>query len=683
MGANYQDEDLKIRANEGYFPAIPNDVTERILSAIDNFYCTLTQIKKRAGFAPYEDISIYLEKLEDEGKIKRIYNGTLTGWFRAEKVPTKFWIIPGGKVGVDFTPLPEPDRSKIGQVVDFSLIAARQPILSEYQFKHSDDNRWTEDYVRELAELGLSRKETAKKAGVSESFLIQKLTNDRLQIAWDEGRRNFGTGNVQKEKIDEVPPVEVIPERAIPKGILDAPSKEEKVKNKSFIRHVENVAATAINIADAAKRLNFSVRELNMKMRKNPDIQAAYNRGRQKHKEFLNQKNKEKSMQAVQSASPKNAHSRMLIQVSEADIEKYAAKADGKTLKEVQGFVAQKCGISWSTLMKKLANFPHLKAAFDRGREQSKNLTETSKAKKGIEYTAEMFFDFGKRKLNVTAIGKELGIVSGSVNWQLKKPEFYQAYTRGLASKTNETEAVKPKEEKSNERDFQVLKAIKSGIHEINLIIENTGLDKSFVIASIQNLLRDGLIEKQSDGIGEPQYSISKEIIDNSEPSIEHPKNSTEILNQTEEDEASWKTLSDPFPVSNAVVIEEPELPRTEAPKEDPREWNLTEETSQSSNYHVEINIPGTAKIKNQPAFPDDKIPLAWNKPAKNYLIKESDSILSPLPSKLVPLGGDSMAMVTLIGYNPFNADERCRTFVEDLVKLVTKFNQENLANQG
>ncbi|HRH44700.1 MAG TPA: hypothetical protein PKY82_23890 [Pyrinomonadaceae bacterium] len=385
------DEELTIKKSDRYLPDVPEDVLEsakaKILRAIDHFHCTLPQIKRRGGFEMSEDLTDIFTILEAENVIVRKFNGTLTAFFRPEKVPTKFWHIGNDQLGMDFTPLPEPDRSKVGQVVTVnSGIANQQPI-----------HRWTPEFVKELATLGLSRKESARKIDVAESFLIQKLNySDDLQLAWDEGRRNYGLGIVQPVAVVEKERQEISLEPPISKAALESPFKPERPKRNGLAKKVEDVAQFSRDIEEVAKKMNMSVRDLNMKMRRDAEFREAYNRGRARYKDFFetkNNKNKEISMQTQPVIRNGNSHSRAFIQINESDVEKYATEAEGRILRDVEAVVAEKLGIGWSTLKTKFSKFPNLKNAFDRGREQYrlKNLlNEPSQLEEAIkEFEAE------------------------------------------------------------------------------------------------------------------------------------------------------------------------------------------------------------------------------------------------------------------------------------------------------
>lgn len=83
----------------------PVEVEDLILAAIDTQHCTLPQIKRHAGFDPWDDISeaIY-ELLATKDKSREIVkesNGTATAFFRKGRIPKRWWL-DGDTIGADW-----------------------------------------------------------------------------------------------------------------------------------------------------------------------------------------------------------------------------------------------------------------------------------------------------------------------------------------------------------------------------------------------------------------------------------------------------------------------------------------------------------------------------------------------------------------------------------------------------
>jgi len=144
-------------------------------------------------------------------------------------------------------------------------------------------------------------------------------------------------------------------------------------------------------------------------------------------------------------------HDPKFIEVSAADVERYAAEAEGTKLKDIQIYVAEKCGLGWSTLMKKFKEFPELKAAFERGRKtyhanHKPEIIPTGgqpkppkKRKANPNFTRENFYNWGKKGFGSKEIAAELGISFQSVNTFLRwNPEMQDALNRGLNNQIDE-----------------------------------------------------------------------------------------------------------------------------------------------------------------------------------------------------------------------------------------------------
>jgi hypothetical protein len=265
------DPELTFKSSDRYFN-IPADVlaedTAKILAAIDNWSCTLIQIKKHAGFEPFVDISEILEYLQDKQKIKKVYNGSLTAFFRAEKIPTKFWLAGNNQVAADFTPLPEIDKSQF---------TAPPPMVA----KTSDDKfDWkteslTPEYVQSLAELGLPTKpQTAKHANIPIDRFMKELQKRDLENAWNTGRRNLTEKNNEED---------------IMSNVTGRPRLNGKVPEiKVAEADVEKYAGETKDLKDTAaqkiiaEKLGMGFSTLNNKFKKYPNLKAAYNRGRGK-----------------------------------------------------------------------------------------------------------------------------------------------------------------------------------------------------------------------------------------------------------------------------------------------------------------------------------------------------------------------------------------------------------------
>jgi len=140
---------------------------------------------------------------------------------------------------------------------------------------------------------------------------------------------------------------------------------------------------------------------------------------------------------------------RKFIEVSEADVERYAAEAEEAKLKDAQIYVAEKCGLGWSTLMKKFKEFPELKAAFERGRKTYHANHKPDypppvplapkKRKANPNFTRENFYNWGKQGFGSKEIAAELGISFQSVNTILRwNREMQDALNSGLNNQTDE-----------------------------------------------------------------------------------------------------------------------------------------------------------------------------------------------------------------------------------------------------
>jgi hypothetical protein len=527
------DEELTIKKSDRFLLEIPAEELEskkaKILRAIDNFHCTLPQIKRQGGFEAREDLTDVFTVLEAEGVIVRQYNGTLTAFFRPEKVPTKFWLIGNDQIGVDYTPLPEPDKSKIGQVVKVEEVAGQVPILSKQKLKF---DVWTADYIKELAEFGLSREEAAQKAGVSLTLLVQNLNNPNLKKAWDEGRRNYGLGLVQQVEVVEEMPAEISLEPPVSKELLEAPEASDNThKNNGFAYQLEKAAQYSRTQEETASKLKMTVRGLNQRMKRHPELREAYNRGRAKYKNYLETKNNKENSKEMAFAK---------IDVSAADIEFHASQAPFVKEGDAQKYVAEKVGIDWSTLWKKFGNDPSLKKSYERGREQyhlSQKLNEPSQlddaikefettngtAKMGrtaIEISESEVEQFAAQAVDLTKIkayefvAKKLGMGYSTLTSRLtKNANLREAFERGLAkSQQNRPEPEvenKPIENGTNE--VKVLDVIKKSKNTVSSISDFTGLDRHYVIPALQNLMRENLVVKDIPEVGgDPVYSFIK-----------------------------------------------------------------------------------------------------------------------------------------------------------------------------
>jgi len=156
-----------------------------------------------------------------------------------------------------------------------------------------------------------------------------------------------------------------------------------------------------------------------------------------------------KTIEKVEKVSGKK-----FIEVSEADVEFHASKAEGRSLTETQRQVAENLGLGWSNLMKKFKQFPGLKAAFERGRKiyQANHRSEIpstngqakpqKKRKANPAFTKENFYNWGKKGFDSRKIAWELGITFQSVNAFLRwNPEMQEVLESGRNEQWIETVA--------------------------------------------------------------------------------------------------------------------------------------------------------------------------------------------------------------------------------------------------
>lgn len=212
------DFDLKISPKDKYQPegfdqVRYDELHPKILQAIGNLHCTLPQIKRSAGIPVAEDISLIIGTMEEKGEIIRLSNGVQTAFFRNEKgkIPTRFWLAGNNKVEVSFEKTVEP-------VIPKPIEHPREGIFIEpIEPSFFKPRQWTADFIKEIAGLGLSLVETARKIGVPASELKQNLRLPAFQSIWDETRRNIFAQKQEEQSPDKQTKETIMPRNKISK----------------------------------------------------------------------------------------------------------------------------------------------------------------------------------------------------------------------------------------------------------------------------------------------------------------------------------------------------------------------------------------------------------------------------------------------------------------------------------
>lgn len=78
------------------------EIETSIFDAIDRRICTGYRIKLRLGHVSPDDVEDVLAGMELDGKIVRVDKGQYSGYFRSNRVPSRFWLEGNGKCGMEF-----------------------------------------------------------------------------------------------------------------------------------------------------------------------------------------------------------------------------------------------------------------------------------------------------------------------------------------------------------------------------------------------------------------------------------------------------------------------------------------------------------------------------------------------------------------------------------------------------
>jgi hypothetical protein len=197
-------------------PATYDAYQPKILKAIAERYCTLPQIKAKAGIDRSVDISGLLTWMIDHNEIVRLENANLTAYFSPEKIPTKFWSNGDGRVAVEFADNKAEANSN-----------GKKPGVAVKPEKKNNPN-FTEENFTNWGKKNFGAVDIAEELGITRQSVATFLRwNPNMKEALEAGRKSVEKTVVNTEselpetgwgfKVEElaqakIPEVEIEPE---------------------------------------------------------------------------------------------------------------------------------------------------------------------------------------------------------------------------------------------------------------------------------------------------------------------------------------------------------------------------------------------------------------------------------------------------------------------------------------
>lgn len=211
-------------------PPSYSEIERKVISAIENCHCTLLQIKQHAGMEKWFDLSPVIEGMIDDGKIIKMDNGTITGFFDKKHIPSRFFLSGEGTVVCEypepeeivFKPLPDSVLKENTEVENIPLMptvsepapAKEKPKTMKTTKKRRKYTKikYTREMFLGLGAKNLTQKQIAAKLGVHPTAISKVLIkNVEYAKGYELGKDLYFENHRIKSEV-EVSPVENNPQ---------------------------------------------------------------------------------------------------------------------------------------------------------------------------------------------------------------------------------------------------------------------------------------------------------------------------------------------------------------------------------------------------------------------------------------------------------------------------------------
>ena len=225
------------------------ETKEKILNAIRAGFKSLPGIKRHAGFERSDDLTDALEDLQHDSVIKKFTNPELSAYFECPEKPRCFWQETDGTVGAELENLDEPDEDpeeeEETEVEELKSPKPAKPALAQKPKYRPKKIGIDLEKLRELAEQGLSQVKIAEALGLKSATFATRLGREpELRKILEEAAKAGG-----HEKFDWSP------------------------------KTIEKIAAEVGEVEAAAKVIGVSISAVYMRLKRFPELRAAWDRG--------------------------------------------------------------------------------------------------------------------------------------------------------------------------------------------------------------------------------------------------------------------------------------------------------------------------------------------------------------------------------------------------------------------
>ncbi|MBS1793620.1 MAG: hypothetical protein JSS81_07195 [Acidobacteria bacterium] len=251
------------------------ETKEKILNAIRAGFKSLPGIKRHAGFERSDDLTDALEDLQHDSVIRKFTNSELSAYFESPDKPRHFWQETDGTVGAEMEEiLDEPDEDPEEEEetkVNTTTPKPAKPALAQKPKYRPKKIGIDLEKLRELAKQGRSQVKIAEALGLKSATFASRLGREpELRKILEEAAKAGG-----HEKFDWSP------------------------------KTIEKIAAEVGEVEAAAKVIGVSISAVYMRLKRFPELRAAWDRGLAKFtKPETPKKEKTKKMKSAAKTSP-------------------------------------------------------------------------------------------------------------------------------------------------------------------------------------------------------------------------------------------------------------------------------------------------------------------------------------------------------------------------------------------